>query len=177
MLSIKRRWGMNVEGQDSGGKRLSIGSVVLGVVTVVLLVFFTIPSIPNWWAVFHLPGIEGRIQETTKQLATEQDALEKLEVKKLMSSSDPSAQEKLEGKIVDLKKEADLIRAELNRQKQLQEIGKAQLAVGTGHTNQETFWLWLKHLLEIGGFVAGIGHVMDGMKRLMSWLGLLRVSA
>jgi hypothetical protein len=168
---------MNIEVQESSGKRLSTRSVVLGVVTVVLLVFFTIPSIPNWWAVFHLPGIEGRIQETTKQLATEQDALENLEVKKLMSSSDPSAQEKLEGKIVDLKKEADIMRAELNRQKQLQEIGKAQLAVGTGHTNQQTVWLWLKHLLEIGGFVAGAGHVIDAIKRLMSWIALLRVGA
>ncbi len=168
---------MSGEVQESGVKRLSTRSVVLGIVTVALLVFFTIPSIPGWWAVFHLPGIEGRIQETEKQLVTTQDALEKLEVQKLMSSSDPLAQEKLEGQIVDFKKEEVLMSAHLNRQKQLQEIGKAQLAVGTGHTNQETVWLWIRHLLEIGGFVAGIGHVIDGIKRLMSWIALLRVSA
>ena len=168
---------MSGEVQESSGKRLSTRSVVLGVVTVVLLVFFTIPSIPNWWAVFHLPGIEGRIQESEKQLTTAKDAIEKLEVQKLMSSSDPLAQEKLEGQIVDFKKEEVLMSAHLNRQKRLQEIGKAQLAVGTGHTNQETVWLWIRHLLEIGGFVAGIGHVIDGIKRLMSWIALLRVSA
>lgn len=177
ILSIDRRWGMSGEVQESSGKRLSTRSVVLGVVTVVLLVFFTIPSIPNWWAVFHLPGIEDRIQETEKQLTTTQDAVEKLEVKKLMSLSDPVAQKKLESQILDLKKEEVLMSAHLNRQKQLQKLGKAQLAAGAGHTHLETVWLWLKHLLEVGGFVAGLGHVIDGIKRLMSWLSLLRGSA
>src|SRR5271157_4324806 len=118
---------MNAQTQESGKKRRTI-RLVLGLLTVVLLVFFTIPSISSWWAVFNLRGIETRLQGTEKQLAVEQDALEKLEAKMLMSPSDPAAQEKVVGEIRKLQKSEASIRAARDEDKKSIEKAKGKLS-------------------------------------------------
>ena len=149
---------MDCEAQSSDGRRRSI-KLILGILTVVLLVFFTIPSIPGWWAVFNLRGLQVRLQEAEKQLAIAEDALEKLEAKKLMSpSSDPSAQEHWENQIRAKKKEEVVIRAARDEDKRRIEMANEKI--------NEASKEWWKTLLEFGGLVGVFFHSIDGVKRI-----------
>jgi hypothetical protein len=167
VLNTCRRWGMKVQAKDSGGK--STGRLVLGVLTIILLVFFTIPSIPTWWAVFHLPGLQTRIQETGKELTTAEGKLERLQAKKLMSASDPASTDKLGVQIAALTKEVSSLRDQLSRDDKIKKAAGEKTGGG--------FKEWLRILLEAGGLVGAIFHSADAIKRVRSWLSLLRGGA
>ena len=158
---------MNAQANDSGGK--STGRLALGVVTIILFVFFTIPSIPTWWAVFHLPGLQTRIQETGKELTTAEGKLERLQAKKLMSSSDPASTEKLEVQLAALTKEVHSLQTQLSHDNKTHQAASGKIAGGPTE--------WVRILLELGGLLGAMFHSADAIKRIRSWLSLLRVGA
>jgi len=158
---------MKVRMQETDREERSTRSIILGAFTVVLLFFFSIPSIPDWWALVHLPGLQARIRETEKQLAATQDSLEKLEAKKLMSPSDEAAQDPLDARIADVTKRLDSIQAQLAHDRKTDRAANAKIAGGPMQ--------WVKILLELGGLLGAMFHSVDAVKRLRSWLSLLKM--
>lgn len=160
---------MNRQTQTTGQKTRSTSRIILGGLTIVLLAFFTIPSIPSWWAVLHLSGLKENIQHTEKKLAEVQDSIEKLEAKKLMSPSDPGSQDSLEFQIRPLKKDEAFISARLDHD--TKRYQQANDKIAEAHNE------WWKIVLEFGGLVGALLHSIDALKRIWSWLFVLKGAA
>lgn len=158
---------MNVQANNSDAKKRSTARLITGILTIVLLVFFTIPSIPTWWAVFHLPELQTRIQETGKKLAAKQESLELLEAKKLMSPSDPASLEELKVQMAALTKAVSSLADQISHDNKIKKAAEEKTSEGLKG--------WLIMLLEAGGLIGAIFHSADAIKRIRSWLSLLRL--
>ncbi len=153
-------------------------SLILAGCTVVLLAVFSIPSIPGWWAVLNLPRLEVRMQETERQLATEQDALEKLKTqsgRRLMSGSGP-AQNQVAGQIRDKTERVAVIRAARDEEKRQIEIAQDKIPLGPEHSLWKKTSAWFRNLLEIGGFLGALLHIIDAVKRIKAWVSVFTAS-